>query len=227
MPDFLRFYRLGFKSNPFRVLTDEEWAAVSIVPQYVMNIVDHTAHHIQFIGDMGRGKTTLLLGLLSYLQQQEINTTYEYIPEGQHYFKTRQVLDVFMLDEVQRLYWWERRRLYKALENGTRLIFSTHQDIQQTFHQRNLALEVVNVNLLYDRDSLFEMWQRRLDYFRIGESTISIEMDGIDFLIEKFGDDRRSMERFLYEAFQAMESPCPLNREYLVEFRKSTPAERF
>lgn len=226
MPDFLQFHRLGFKCNPFRVLTNEEWAALSIVPSHVLALVKNTNGHIQFIGDMGRGKSTLLLGVLNYLRQQDINTAYEYIPEGQRHFTTRQLPDVFLIDEVQRLIWWERRRLFKQIERGRRLIFSTHKDMEQMFRRRAMALEIVDVNSLYDTRLLFEMWQHRLDYFRTDDSKVMLTMDGVEFLVETFKNDRRSMERFLYEAFQALQSPQTLNHQYLSKFRMSLHSEQ-
>lgn len=226
MPDFLRFQRLGFSCNPFRVLTDEEWARLSVVPSHILDIIDNTDHHLQLIGDVGRGKTTLLLGIFRHLQQSGIDASYEYIPEGQRHFKTRQFPDVSLLDEVQRLIWWERRRLFRKVERRTRLVFSTHRDFHPIFQRRGLALEVIDVNSLYDAQLLFEMWQRRLDHFRTGDSPIGLTTDGVEFLLEIFGNDRRSMERFLYEAFQVLETPQPLNRAYLSNLRKPIHFER-
>ncbi|MCI0710801.1 MAG: hypothetical protein L0154_11630 [Chloroflexi bacterium] len=226
MPDFLRFQRLGFSCNPFRVLTNEEWAILSVIPSPILDIIDNTNHHLQLIGDIGRGKTTLLLGIYSHFQQCGVDASYEYIPEGQRHFKTRQLPDVFLLDEVQRLTWRERRRLFKQVAQGARLIFSTHRDMQNGFQRRGLALEIIDVKSLYDGQILLEMWQRRLDHFRTGDSPVCLTTDGVEFLLDVFRNDRRSMERFLYEAFQVLETPQPLNRAYLSDFRKPIRSEQ-
>ena len=220
MPDFLRFQRLGFLCNPFRVLTDEEWATLSVVPPVILKAIDNSCHHLQLIGDRGRGKTTLLLGIFSHLQQRAVDASYEYIPEGQRHFNTRQLPDVFLLDEAQRLTWWERKRLINGVKHGTRLFLSTHHDFRSIFQRRGLPLEVIDVNSLYDEQLLLEMWQRRIDHFRTDTSPLALTTDGVKFLIDLYGNDRRSMERFLYEAFQALETPQPLNGAYLSDFRK-------
>ena len=33
------FHSLGFRCNPFRVLTDEEWAEVAVLPEEVLEVV--------------------------------------------------------------------------------------------------------------------------------------------------------------------------------------------
>jgi hypothetical protein len=88
------------------------------------------------------------------------------------------------------------------------------------------VLDVIDVNSLYDAQLLLEMWQRRLDHFRTGDSPICLTTDGIEFLLDVFGNDRRSMERFLYEAFQALTTPQPLDHPYLADVRKSIHFEQ-
>jgi hypothetical protein len=74
-----------------------------MLPAAVANLTAPSGH-LQVLGQMGRGKTTTLLGLGKRFRLQGLRADYEYLPAGRDAFTTPLAsLDVFLLDEVQRL----------------------------------------------------------------------------------------------------------------------------
>src|SRR5262249_26539331 len=111
---YFPFHALGFRSNPFRALTDEEWAEIVVLPPELAAAAaeaEARGGHLQILGDRGRGKTSALLGLAAAQRQAGKRAAYEYLPEGRDSFRTALAgLDVFLLDEAQRLNGAEQRR---------------------------------------------------------------------------------------------------------------------
>src|SRR5712692_10403753 len=130
---YFPFHALGFRSNPFRALTDEEWAAIVVLPEAILQAAA-SGGHLQVLGEMGRGKTSTLLGLAEHFRHGGRFVEYEYLPIGQDMFKSPLAgLQVFLLDEVQRLRPDERRRLLAAARGGLRLILGSHDDLTPLF----------------------------------------------------------------------------------------------
>src|SRR5207248_5460657 len=124
---YFPFHALGYRSNPFRALSDEEWADIVVLPEAVLAVAAGP-NHLQILGELGHGKTSALLGLAQQLRRAGRRVAYEYLPIG-HYVFTSQLtgLDVFLLDEVQRLRTAERRRLLAAAKGGLRLMLGSHE----------------------------------------------------------------------------------------------------
>ena len=213
---FDRFTRLGFNGNPFQTLSNATWGAVAVIPDAVLNALEATAH-LQLLGAMGRGKTTTLLGIQHHLQAQGRATTYEYLPEHHHRYHTRHFPAYFLLDEAQRLWWGERLRLLRTLgrQSSTRLIFSSHVDLGRWFGWRGVPLQTVYIDDL-PMSTLAEILARRLAYFRLVEGVYFTE-EAVAWLADHFGSDRRGMERFLYEVFQALTEPQPITAALLAD----------
>lgn len=203
---YFPFEALGFHSNPFRALTDEEWATIAILPPEICDALQQDTH-IQILGDAGHGKSTTLRGLVSQLGQQGKKVEYEYLPLGQHHFITPpsiiQNLDVFLLDEVQRLNRRQRNKLFSIVtKHHVRLILGSHEDFEPRFSKNKLPITTI---ILDDIDPSFlgEMLTERLNYFRIGSnSPVYFEADAIDYLLDRFRRNLRLMEYYLYEVFQ-------------------------
>ncbi len=218
MPHFFPFEDLGFRCNPFRALADEEWAAVAIVPP---SILKADAPYIQILGEQGRGKSTTLRGLAAYLQLESQRVMYEYLPLGQRRFITSIAdLDVFLLDEAQRLWWWERRRLVRStMKYDTRLVFSSHEDLTELFGRFRLSVFTIWLDQV-DEDRLAAILQRRLAYFALHDPpSVVFSPDAIQYLFAQFGSDLRQMEYFLYEVFQRLETFELLTVAYLANVR--------
>lgn len=206
MPNrFFPFHALGFRCNPFRVLTDDEWAQIAVLPDSINLLFQKGFAHLQILGERGYGKTTILLALATKFRASGKNVEYEYIPEGQSHFKTNyDALDVFVLDEAQRLTSSERERLVR-IANRTQLVFASHEDLAPLFASHHLALASVQIENS-EEEHLRTILSRRLDYFRLNEERgIEFSLDAISYLSDTFGGNLRAMEQFLYEVFQCLD----------------------
>jgi hypothetical protein len=211
------YEKLGFSGNPFRVLTDDEWADIAVLPDDIQSVLESGAH-LQIMGQMGRGKSTTLRGINRKLQRQGLRAEFEYIPQHHHRFKTTlsTIPDVFLLDEAQRLWWWERARLLGTIrQHDIRLMVSSHADLTMWFEWWRLPLTTISVETM-SPDQLARALNQRLNFFRIGtDQTTSFTDDAVEWLESQFGSDRRAMERFLYEVFQSLQSPQSITADLL------------
>jgi hypothetical protein len=209
---YFPFQALGFRSNPFRALTDDEWAEIVVLPAGL--VAAAAAGHVQVLGEMGHGKTSALLGLARRFRLAGQKVAYEYLALGQETFKTAPAgLDVFLLDEAQRLRSSERRRLLAA---GPRLVLGSHEDLVDLFAGAGLRLGSVRLEglTLAELETLLE---RRLAAARMPAAPAAVTFDatGLAYLQSEFGGDLRAMERFLYEVFQSLETPGVLTADHL------------
>ncbi len=220
--DFRRFERLGLNSNPFRTLSRTEWGEIAFLTPEIQRLVEQENTHLQLLGNLGRGKTTTLLGIGALLEEQSQSVIYEYLAIGQRRFKTNlatQHPDVFLLDEAQRLWHYEKWRLLQSVQKYTqmRLIFSSHVDLSGWFKQRNLPLVPYHVDHL-PTVSLGELLNKRLEYFLTAKSSpLNFTDDAMAYLEKTFGSNRRQMEQFLYEVFELMIEPKPITSAFLIE----------
>lgn len=220
---YFPFHALGFRSNPFRALTDEEWAAIVVLPRAVVAAAAQGGH-LQVLGELGRGKTSTLLGLAAQLRRDGHAVAYEYLPIGHDAFQTSLAgLDVFLLDEAQRLRPAERRRLLASTQPNQRLILGSHEDLAPLFARAGLRLASVAPGT-NDPEHLAAIFARRLDYMALepGQPGVTFDASAVEFLAATFGGNLRAMERFLYEVFQTLTAPGLLTAERL---RGATPAQ--
>lgn len=199
---FFFHHRLGYKANPFGALTAEEGTAVAFIPPTVQHILDAGERHLQLLGPKGCGKTTTLLKVTEHFTCQGRQVAYEYLPEGQTHFVTNLAdVEVFVLDEAQRLSWRERRRWLKGLTAVT-LIFSSHEDLASSFAHHH-ALQSVKVDAAISLTH-YQMWiNRRLAHFSLPDaSPVTLTDEAIAYLYQTFQADMRAAEYFLYEVFQ-------------------------
>ena len=213
---YFPFHALGFHSNPFRALDDDEWAAIVLLPPALAEAAARGGH-LQVLGERGRGKTSALLGLAAQWRSAGQRAAYEYLPEGRDGFKTVLAgLEVFLLDEAQRLRGGERRRLLRAAAGGLRLVLGSHDDLTPLFARAGLPLASVRLEA-GDTAHLAALLARRLDYSALqpGQPGVTFEAGAVAFLASIFGSDLRAMERFLYEVFQDLEAPGTLTAEEL------------
>ncbi|NHZ72114.1 MAG: hypothetical protein GWP17_03400 [Aquificales bacterium] len=243
---FFHFQNIGYQRNPFGALTDAEWAAIAVLPPAVERILADGFEHLQILGPMGVGKSTTLLALQSWfeknqrkgakMQRKEKSASYfgsaqyrsaksadkiayEYLPEGQHFFETdTSGLDMFLLDEAQRLNWWQRRKLVKGAGNSRlRLIISSHEDLTPLFARKGLDLTSVNLSGEMDVGWITAVLDKRLAYFAIPhQPRATLTPAAITYLFQTFGQNLRQMEYFLYEVWQQLESTGPVDASFLL-----------
>ena len=207
------FRQLGYQRNPFGALTAAEWAAVAVLPQAVAAAVAQPGH-LQLLGPMGIGKSSTLRGIAHQLLQRGQHVAYEYIPEGQQNFLTNlNGLDVFCLDEAQRLNWRQRRQLRNWGRNG-RLIFGTHKNISRLL--KGQLLTTIDLTSVVDAAHWRAVLTKRLDYFALPNvPTVRFTEEAICYLAETFGPDLREGEYFLYEVWQQQQGIDPITADQL------------
>lgn len=204
------FHALGLRGNPFRALTDAEWADVAVLRESFVAALDSDSH-VQILGPAGSGKTTALLGMAERLTRDGRRVAYEYLPEGRHRFRTPLAdLDVFALDEAQRLDQWQRWRLLRLLRRrgrSLRLLLATHEDLTPLFARHHLPLRTTHADRITAAD-LAAILERRLRYFALGaESPIAFAPAAVCWLHRSFGSDLRQLTYMLYEVFQRLTAP--------------------
>lgn len=213
------FHSLGFSRNPFGSLTNEEWADIAVLPEVITKAFADDSSHLQFLGEKGQGKTTALLKLTSEFKKRAQKVVYESLRCGQQHFETAiDDLDVFVLDEAQRLSWWQRRHLLKMVRQNEscRLILSSHQDLRYWFAYYRLPL----ITIQLENHLTYQHWRtllaRRLAYFALPNADyVTLAPDAVRYLYETFGHDLRAGEWFLYEVWQRLENVEVLGAEKL------------
>ena len=141
---------------------------------------------------------------------------YEYLPEGQRYFVTEtKGLDIFLLDEAQRLNRWQRRKLLKAA-SYLQLIISSHEDLTPLFAKKGLTLTSVDLTGEMDAGWITAVIRKRLAYFAIPDQPhATLTPEAITYLVEIFGQNLRQMEYFLYEVWQQLETTESVDVSFL------------
>jgi len=186
--------------NPFQALTEEEWAEIVVWPAAAAAAFNQSAH-LQFLGQTGSGKTSLLLACQARLRSDPTRRVkLEYLAEGESDRRTSlDPLDVYLLDEAQRLNWWEKRKwLAAASRTPVRLIFSSHHDMTPLFQSYRLPLTTIHLDAPTP-SHLQALLERRLAYFA---SPITFTPEAITYLWQRFSPNWRDMEFFLYDVWQ-------------------------
>ncbi|MCP5096726.1 MAG: ATP-binding protein [Chloroflexi bacterium] len=202
------FHTLGYSQNPFGALTEEMWAAIAVLPQNVAQVLADETVHAQLLGPMGCGKTTTLQKAVHMFRESNHHVAYEYIAEGENKFvSSLSTVDLFVLDEAQRLNWWMRRRWLNCVANGRlRTIFSSHKDLSRAFRRRGLPLKTIEVHQLITLAHYESILHQRLAYFTLpNQPAAMLTEDAVRFLYISFGPDLREAEYFLYEVWQGLD----------------------
>lgn len=200
---YLPFYRLGFACNPFKALTPDEIGKVAIISDEITNAYKHTLDHLQILGSKGRGKTTTLMGLASHTNSEKWASSYEYLADGQESYRANlSNLNLFFLDEAQRLNKASISRLVDTASDKLRIVFSSHKDLSDVFQRKDLGLSSFRVEV--DSPTQIDaIISRRLEYFsREAVPSITLSNQAKEILHLTFGTDIRAMLDLLYEVFQ-------------------------
>jgi len=188
----LAFAHLNLRCNPFGEPSRSERGALAVTATPHLGPGDV----IQFLGAAGRGKTTQLLGLA----HRHPEASYEYIPEGARRFQTpARSTPLFLLDEAQRLSRRERRRLFMSF---TTLVIGSHEDLTAACPRPLRSFQVGGVTAT----QLTRILERRIEWARRDPGPLPrLSVAASAALIARYGDDQRSIEDYLYGAFQRLE----------------------
>ena len=200
---YLPFYRLGFVCNPFRALTSNEIGKVAVISNEITNAYKNSLDHLQILGSEGRGKTTALLGLASHTSPENWAYSYEYLADGQSSYRTDlSDLNIFILDEAQRLDNANISRLVDSASDKLRIVFSSHEDLSDVFQRKELRLSSFRVEV-ESSAQIHEIISRRLEFFsKEATPAITLSKQAMDFLLITHGTDIRGMLDLLYDVFQ-------------------------
>ncbi len=217
---YFPFYRFNLKQNPFGTLNDIERLRVTVLPPPVEAALQTEFEHLLVLGRKGRGKSTTLHYLVNVYRAQGLTTAYERLPRFHWRYTTDLAsLDVFALDEMQRIAPWEALRLFREAQ-GKRLLIGSHADHTAAFRLRGLDVTTVRLGREANRDRLARILARRLDAFRLNENMppgVHFTPDAVDWLWATYGSDLRTMNGFLYEAFKQIRQSGPITGDFLKE----------
>lgn len=224
MPDLAQRYfpiwKLGYRSNPFRALTLDEWRHIALLPKELEQLVESPPPLTQLIGHKGTGKTSTLLGLQEAFRERSIPASYEYIPAGKDNFDMGAVdTRIILLDEAQRLSSHARKRLL-SLHTSTgspgHIFLSTHEDLGMVAAQLNMPILTVALDYK-DREFLESMIDRRLLFFqKTGHQGIRPTRAALDHAITVCGSDLRKLESLLYESFQTWDRQDAISKAHIM-----------
>ena len=215
-------WRLGYRCNPFRALTREEWQDLTLLPTTLRNQLNDWPTIVQIIGDQGRGKTSTLLAIKRHWLLRDINVVYEYIPPGKkRYQEDLTNIQVYLLDEAQRLGSRRWRDLIQQVARPdsypSRIVFSSHVDLFEM--NANAKQEIHTIHLdTPSKGFVKAMIKRRLEYFeRPGRHGVRLSSKANDLLIAHCSSDLRLLERILYEIYQTWGHETPIRGSYVEE----------
>jgi len=167
--------------------------------------------HLQLSGRKGFGKSTLLRLVALKLWDEGCSVEYEYLPPGKHTFDTSiDGLEVFILDEAQRLFPGELLRLLMQIKrHKVRLIYSTHLNLRPLLMLCGLRTDGLHVSRRTYPDPVVHIQQvaeTRLAFFALpGAEHATITPEGYDWLHARFGVNMRDILAFLYHVFQRLD----------------------
>jgi hypothetical protein len=220
---YFPFHSIGLQCNPFRTLTEEEWSELVILPTDWVSLLEERERHIQIIGDAGWGKSSMLRGFQRWCREQGIDTGFEYLPLGADTLQSNiHEFDVFLLDEAQRLCREEFRRFLFAGDAGTRLIWTSHEDMVDSAVPSRMRIQSVHLSG-YPTNDLATILNARLDAFTLESSPrIEFAQGALELLEKRYGPNLRGMFDFLYEFFQTLPGMKSISAEALEGFEQSS-----
>ena len=210
--------RLGLAGNPFRVLTDEELIASFITlpgrPQAgsIEFFTGLKQPFIEIIGEMGQGKTTLLLAWAAALRERGARAVYHYLPlDRSDRFPSLDKLDVLLLDETQRARRRERRAILRWLASGPkRFISATHRP----WRPRGVARHELVLQPPRPQD-VAAFFEHRIRLAGGDPRSFRLTGEALAWLATHAGSLRR-VEQIMYEAMSSLSRRKPCSAPFTI-----------
>ncbi len=217
---YFPIWKLGYRSNPFRALTLDEWRRVAILPKELEQLIDYPPPLTQLLGEKGAGKTSILLALQEAFHERSIPACYEYIPVGKAGFDTTLVeTRVFLLDEAQRLSSSSRLRLlssHAATGSPDHVFLASHEDLHADADEFEIPIFTVDLHR-HDRELVESMIERRLQFFqKKGREGIRPSQEALEYAIKTCSSDLRKLESLLYEAYQTWNHRDSISKDHII-----------
>ena len=194
----LPFAHLNLRRNPFGEVEPTELAELAVVDvQRHVRRLSRPGYAVQFLGEQGRGKTTRLVAVRRHFP----DAPYVLIGEGER--PRIPVGHPLFVDEIQRFSSWRRRRLFRR---PVSLALGTHEDVSAELARAGFDVETVEVGGSADAGRLCEIAGRRIEAARRGPGRVpQLGRETAQALIDRFGDDLRTIQARLYDVFQRLE----------------------
>lgn len=199
--------RLNLCRNPFGEPPAEEAGDLVVLPQAeeLVAPLGRPRSVVQILGECGRGKTARM----RFLERRFPGTPYVYLAENEPLPELPEIEPrskggpALLLDEAQRLPRRRRRRLFRrAARLGASLALASHEDLAAELDAHGFQSRTVRVHGL-TVDHLLSIVERRLEWARAAPGPVpGLDRDAPRQLLERFGDDLRSLLDHLYEDYQ-------------------------
>ncbi len=210
----LAFVDLNLRRNPFGELSPSERAEIAVVDTGpLVEWVSQPNRVLEYVAECGRGKSSHLWAIAAacgaeYLRIPEERDEPWELPAG----------EILVIDEAQFLSWWQRRKVFRR---GRSYVVGTHEALTKVYRRARLEVKQEVIQGL-SVEKLGAIVERRIEASRRGEGPVPVvEVSGLEWLIERRGDDVRGIEGDLYEVFQRLEAPKSLSRRWLENFFQS------
>jgi hypothetical protein len=194
-PVGLPFAELNLRRNPFGELEAAERAAVAVVEvDPFVRRLKQPGYAVQFLGEKGRGKTTHLLAIWRHFPQAV------YVHVGAHERPRIPHGQPLLIDEMQRLPRWRRRRVFRRRVS---LAIGTHEDLGDELSRAGFEVQTVRPAEILDGKRLRQILNCRIELARRGPGPLpQIRLQTARAMLERFGDDLRAIEFYLYDLYQ-------------------------
>lgn len=209
----VRFPALNLWRNPFGELTTQQRAELARCDltaelAWLRNSPPGERRMVEFLGPCGHGKTTHLLALgkafplARYIYVPPHCFRFQ-LPAPQQLAPQQSAPQQFLVDEADRLPWRSRRQLMNRTDV---LAIGVHRSLKAGFARRGVAVLTREISNLSDPAALCQIFQRRIDASRVDPQVSSLTITAADAkkLIQRYGDDIRAMEHYLYERVQLL-----------------------
>lgn len=191
----LPYAHLNLRHNPFGELSREELANLADVDvESIVARLSEDSFAVQFVGEKGYGKTTHLLAI----RARFADAGYVDIAEGET--ATLPGGHPTMIDEAQRLTWWQRFRLFRST---VPLVLGTHRDFAVELRRAGRKVETIEVDQRTDEQRLGRLLNARVKHMRREAGPVpTVSMETATRLRREFGADIRAMLHSMYVTFQ-------------------------
>jgi hypothetical protein len=192
---------LNLRRNPFGEPSGHQRAQLAVVDvEDSVVLLEQEGHFLELVGRRGRGKSTHLYALQAELDRAALLRA----PRPSERMGAMNLPDarVLLVDDAQFLTPAERKKLFESAES---VAVATHETLSTNAEHAGFTHHVQVIEGL-DTGRLRTIFDKRIAWARRGSGEVpGITDDALEALIDRHGDDLRSIEDVLYSIFQSLE----------------------